>query len=430
MTVQRPSLNENRLPLRMVLWLTLLIAIFQGCACEKREKPGVPPPALIGLAPKSYPVFQDDLDFDGLAHGLNQSLTYLNRLPADRVFQFGNEEFTSRKIARGLTDFRDFIATQPSVPALNQYIRDNLRVYRAAGTADDSKVLFTGYYEPLLEGRAVQDGMFQYPVYGLPQDLAVLDLTPFGKKFKGVKLTGRYTHPDFVPYHDRRAIDLSGVLADKAPVLAWVKDPVDLFFLHIQGSGKIQIPSQEALQVHYAAANGRPYRSIGRLLIDTGKIPREEMSMQRIRAYLAEHPEERDAILYHNPSYVFFQLEEDGPVSPGRPGLRPHPGAPGGRRRPHRQMDAGVPLCFAPGHRRGHQGCGTGGSFLGQRRLRGPGRRAYAAPRRFVFSGACPLKQTAGAGPGTSGVGEIRESAPGLPAHTGSQLAAYLDTLQ
>ena len=317
MTVQRPSLNENRLPLRMVLWLTLLIAIFQGCACEKREKsekPGIPPPALIGLAPKSYPVFQDDLDFDGLAHGLNQSLTYLNRLPADRVFQFGNEEFTSRKIARGLTDFRDFIATQPSVPALNQYIRDNLRVYRAAGTADDGKVLFTGYYEPLLEGRAVQDGIFQYPVYGLPQDLAVLDLTPFGKKFKGVKLTGRYTHPDFVPYHDRRAIDLSGVLADKAPVLAWVKDPVDLFFLHIQGSGKIQIPSQEALQVHYAAANGRPYRSIGRLLIDTGKIPREEMSMQRIRAYLAEHPEERDAILYHNPSYVFFQLEEDGPL--------------------------------------------------------------------------------------------------------------------
>jgi membrane-bound lytic murein transglycosylase A len=217
-------------------------------------------------------------------------------------------------MAEGLAAFRNLIATNPTPQGLNQYVRDHFEVYRAAGSAEDGQVLFTGYYEPLLEGHTVQDGVYKFPIYGRPTDLAILDLSPFGEKYKGVRLTGRYTSPDFVPYHDRRAIDLSGVLADKAQVLAWVKDPVDLFFLHIQGSGKVTIPNQSPLRVHYAAANGRPYRSIGRLLIDTGKIPREEMSMQSIRAYLKAHPEEMDDILHYNPSYVFFQLETEGPL--------------------------------------------------------------------------------------------------------------------
>ena len=310
---------ENAYPRRVgrmaIIWSAILTAaILVGCVGEKRERPEKPHPALRVLAPDAYPRFTDDMDYDGLVSGINQSLIYLAKRPPDKLFRFGSDAVTTAAMMAGMTRFRDFIAHGPSATDLSEFIRDHYRIYRAAGSTDDGQVLFTGYYEPLLEGRRAQDDTFRYPIYGRPADLAILDLTPFGKKYEGVKLVGRYTNPDFVPYHDRRSIDLSDVLAEKAPVLAWVNDPVDLFFLHIQGSGQIQIPAQDNLHVHYAAANGRPYRSIGRLLIDTGKVPKEEMSMQRIRAYLADHPEELNAVLHHNPSYVFFQLERKGPL--------------------------------------------------------------------------------------------------------------------
>ncbi|PQP33915.1 transglycosylase, partial [Desulfobacteraceae bacterium SEEP-SAG9] len=116
------------------------------------------------------------------------------------------------------------------------------------------------------------------------------------------------------PYHDRREIDNENVLAGKARTIAWVKDPIDLFFLQIQGSGKIYLDNGHTIHIHYHTSNGRAYRSIGKLLIDEGKIPRSEMSMQAIRMYLHTHPEEVQTILNYNPSYIFFKIEDDGPI--------------------------------------------------------------------------------------------------------------------
>jgi membrane-bound lytic murein transglycosylase A len=96
--------------------------------------------------------------------------------------------------------------------------------------------------------------------------------------------------------------------------IAWVENPIDVFFLHIQGSGLIRLPDGRQLTVGYAAQNGWPYRSIGRLLIDNGKIPKEEMSMQSLRRYLSENPRERDEIFAYNESYVFFRVLESGPL--------------------------------------------------------------------------------------------------------------------
>ena len=128
-----------------------------------------------------------------------------------------------------------------------------------------------------------------------------------------------------VPYADRQAIEQADALAGKAPILAWVKDPVALFFLHVQGSGRIALDEGGTLRLHYRATNGRPYRSIGRLLIDRGAVAREDMSMQAIRAYLAAHPDRRAEVTAHNPSYVFFETVTGGPfgslgvaLTPGR----------------------------------------------------------------------------------------------------------------
>jgi membrane-bound lytic murein transglycosylase A len=182
------------------------------------------------------------------------------------------------------------------------------------GGPESGQVLFTGYYEPHLKGSLTPDTRFRYPVYAMPRDLMVIDLSPFSEEFKGKRIVGRLQGNSVVPYPDRQAIEADTDFASKAVPIAWVDDRIDLFFLQIQGSGRIYLTNGKFLRVHYHGANGRPYRSIGRLLIDQGKIPAEEMSMQRLKSYLGNHPAEVDAVLNHNPSYVFFKTETSGPI--------------------------------------------------------------------------------------------------------------------
>jgi membrane-bound lytic murein transglycosylase A len=187
-------------------------------------------------------------------------------------------------------------------------------VYQSVGRDQKGEVLFTGYYEPYLKGCSSMSPDCRYPVYGRPNDLLTIDLGAFAEKYKGEKLIGRVQDGVVVPYHDRRDIDEAGALYGKAQAIAWVSDPVALFFLHIQGSGRVVLENGQALVIGYDSSNGRPYRSIGQLLIEEGKISREEMSMQRIRDYLNQNPGEIRRILNHNPSYIFFKLTPDGPL--------------------------------------------------------------------------------------------------------------------
>lgn len=127
-------------------------------------------------------------------------------------------------------------------------------------------------------------------------------------------MMGQTAGKRLAPCLSRYEIDGLGCLTGKGYEIAWVKDPAELFFLHIQGSGLLRLEDGRLLHLNYAASNGRPYRSIGRILIDSGKISKEELSMQRLRGYLEEHPEEREALFYQNESYVFFRFGKDGPL--------------------------------------------------------------------------------------------------------------------
>jgi membrane-bound lytic murein transglycosylase A len=117
-----------------------------------------------------------------------------------------------------------------------------------------------------------------------------------------------------LPYYSREQIEMEKVLEGQGLEIAWLKDPVDVTFLHIQGSGRLILPNGESISVGYQASNGRPYRSIGRYILDKGLMEREQMSMQGIRKYLSENPEIMNEVLNHNPSYIFFRILENGPL--------------------------------------------------------------------------------------------------------------------
>ena len=261
-----------------------------------------------------YPDFSDDMGYDGLENCIRQSISYLNRISPATEFRFGQDVFYTPHMIRSLEHFLEFIRTKPSIDQLARFIRDNYRVYTSIGSNDSKQVLFTGYYEPALEGSLKKDATYKFPIYARPDDLTTVDLSLFSPEFQGKTIIGRYTNQRLVPYYDRKKIENDRPLEGNTKVIAWVKDPIDLFFLQIQGSGKIYLENGKILNVHYHASNGQPYRSIGKLLVDEGKIPLEEISMQKIRHYLQVHPQEVDAVLNYNPSYVFFKIEQSGPI--------------------------------------------------------------------------------------------------------------------
>lgn len=284
-----------------------IVVLLGGCTLAKNQ-------GMYRLSRLSYPGFTDDLGYDGLAHSIRQSIDYLHNLSPETVFRFDQDQYIASHMIRSLEHFLEFVSTNPSDKELKKFIRANYRVYRSVGNGWRKEVLFTGYYEPFLQGSRQRTDEFRYPILARPDDIVTIDLSAFSAKYDGEKIIGRYTENTVVPYYDRREIEQQGALEGKAEVLAWLQDPVDLFFLQIQGSGRIFLDSGQIINVHYHDTNGKPYRSIGKLLIEQNKIPRSEMSMQKIRAYLREHPEEVNDILNHNPSYVFFKTEVEGPL--------------------------------------------------------------------------------------------------------------------
>jgi membrane-bound lytic murein transglycosylase A len=184
----------------------------------------------------------------------------------------------------------------------------------AVSAGDDPEGLFTGYYEPLLHGSRKRSDRYRVPLYVRPPDLVTVDLGDFREELKGQRIAGRVEDRALVPYPDRRAIE-QGVLAGRDLELVWVDDPVDAFFLQIQGSGRVQLGDGSEMRVGYAAQNGHPYFAIGKDLIERGALKPEEVSMQSIRRWLEKNPELAEDVMARNASYVFFEeLKGEGPL--------------------------------------------------------------------------------------------------------------------
>jgi membrane-bound lytic murein transglycosylase A len=300
--------------LRKVLGFVAFIVVFvlfmlwaTGCAPPKEK-------VMKRVSSWFYPDFSDDIAYDRLENSILKSLSYLYKIPSDRKFKFGKDSYDANHMIDTLQSFLNYIETRPSISELEDFIKSNYLIYRSVGRDGRGEVLYTGYYEPLLDGSLVRSEEYSFPIYARPKDLISIDLSLFSEKFKGERIIGRFANKTVVPYYERREIDSEGALDGNADVLAWAKDPIDVFFLQIQGSGKVDLDNGDVLHVHYHTSNGRAYRSIGKLLIDEKKITREEMSMQKIREYLTNHPDEIETVFNYNPSYVFFEIEPNGPL--------------------------------------------------------------------------------------------------------------------
>ncbi|MGF1609388.1 MAG: murein transglycosylase A [Kiloniellales bacterium] len=184
----------------------------------------------------------------------------------------------------------------------------------AEGKPTDGPGLFTGYYEPELRGARTADAIFRWPLYRPPDDLITANLGDFSSDLKGRRIVGRIADGRFRPYPGRDEID-GGLLAGRGLELLWLDDPIDRFFLHVQGSGRVLLAEGGATRVGFAATNDRTFFPIGRALIDEGKVSRNRASMQEIRDWLRAQPGEAEAMMARNARYTFFrELDGEGPV--------------------------------------------------------------------------------------------------------------------
>jgi membrane-bound lytic murein transglycosylase A len=260
------------------------------------------------------PLVSDDLPPESLRAAIGHSKAYLEKQPPDRVVGEQPRRVTAAEVLKSLVQFDRLLNNWHCYKCWVAEFNARFDLIPSSGDPAGDAVLFTGYYQPVIEASLVPTSEYAYPIYGKPADLVVGEQIRLAPLPTAEKIVGRLNGEAFMPYYSRRDIDQHGALRDRGYEIAWVKNPVDLFFMHIQGSGVLQLADGRRLHVGYAAANGRPYRSIGRLLIDSGKIPQDEMSMQRLRRYFAEHPAEQSEIMAHNESYVFFRFLEGGPL--------------------------------------------------------------------------------------------------------------------
>ncbi|MDE0877679.1 MAG: murein transglycosylase A [Sphingomonas bacterium] len=233
---------------------------------------------------------------------------------ARAAFLYSCPSLVRRADASGLTTGTDW---QPACDAARSASRGQARQFFAdqfeTVQVGDGKAFATGYYEPEIRASRNRRSGYDVPIYGRPDDLVDVDLGRFSDDLKGKKIRGHVEGTNFVPYYDRAAIT-RGAVADKAPVLAWGADDAEVFFLQIQGSGRLRLPDGSFMRVGYATQNGRDYTGIGKLMKDRGLLGPGQTSMQGIVAWLHAHPTEGRAIMDENKSFVFFRELDTPPV--------------------------------------------------------------------------------------------------------------------
>jgi membrane-bound lytic murein transglycosylase A len=303
--------------MRLRFWslsFALVLAFTSGCYGIRVSVTG--PPSAVYKTVRRPLLAGDDLGLEGIRAAAEASKKYYASLNAPAYFSLDRDTFSSEQLSHAMDHFLRLL-DESSGRQLEKRIEKECRSYRARGHSAH----FTAYFEPVLQAKRRPDERYRYPVYRRPDDLTLVRLGRFFPQDER-QLYGVVRGGELFPYLTREEIDGRGLLRGHGLELAWVEDPVELFFLHIQGSGRLALLDGGQMRINFAGSNGLPYTSVARFMIDNKIV--ESGSNAAIRDYLSRNPASRDTLLFRNRRYVFFREVElapdEGPIgSLGQP---------------------------------------------------------------------------------------------------------------
>lgn len=265
-------------------------------------------PHLVALdAPACRALLHDDAPAASLRQAAVRSVESLQRLPQDRVLPALDHDVKVGEVVSVLAAVAEMAATGDE---WSGQVCDRFRLYRAELP---QAMLVTGYYQPELAASRRRTERFRYPLYRVPDDLVDIDLNQFCPDCRSRVGQGRVENGKVVPYYSRAEIE-GGALADRGYEIAWLDDAVEAYFLHVQGSAVLRFDDGVHMQISYSGSNGRPYTSLGSVLIAQGKMARDAVSLQTLKDYLRAHPGEQGALTAANQRYIFFRAVAAGPI--------------------------------------------------------------------------------------------------------------------
>ncbi len=290
------------------LALAVTLVLLSACKSTKPDYTRALPagaPALLPLGPdEKRPDFTADFARrDEILPALDLSIDWTKRKTSARHFPI--EGVSSERALASLERFRELLTTTKDAQEFDRRLGEEFTVYKSAGwDGQGGGVLFTAYCTPILEGATVATSEYRYPLYALPRDLV---------KGEEGAILGQKVGNATQPYPVRRVIEASGMLKNKELELAWLKDSVDAYIAHVNGSAFIRLPDGEMFKLGYAGKNGREYASLGKALVDAKELKADRVSLQSIREWARKNPAKVQAFLDKNDSYVFFQPIDGNP---------------------------------------------------------------------------------------------------------------------
>lgn len=301
-------MRVGRLPtlaaaLAAAAWLTAA-----GCAPLWRDSLGLRPPSgATSLRRVSDPARWPDLTaaFEGrdggLLEALDRSLSWFDGPSSLPAYPFAAPEITHERARAGVAAFRAVLKSSTNAAEFRVRLAQEFDLFASVGSDGQGTVLFTGYYTPVFRASRIRTGEYRYPLYGRPPDLVL--------EAESARALGRAVKGAIVPYPTRAEIERDPeALGLAGREIAWLASELDAFLVQVQGSARLDLDEGGApFQVGYAGSNGRPYTSIGRLLVEDRKIERGRATLPAIRAYFGAHPGELGAYLGRNDRFVFFR---------------------------------------------------------------------------------------------------------------------------
>ena len=316
-------------------YILLLIFIFlSGCAVTRpKPKPVIKKPVSVKietpfklLTGEKIPFFADKADKKDFLKAAEKNALYLESVKDnERFYMFGARKVNAKLLIASADKFLKTLKSSKNDDEFNLKIKENFDVYQMAGSDNKGTVTFSSYYEPVINAGLSKTKKYKYPIYAKPPDLIYADLENFNPKFKGEKISGKIENGKLIPYYTRHEIDFQNLFEGKNLEIAWFANRIDIMDLHIQGSGKLALPDGKKIKAKFAATNSLPFKGWITHLLKTGVLKRKDLTYQKAKQYVLDHPEIETETLSVNKRYTFFKLEEIGDPLEGPQGTFGYP---------------------------------------------------------------------------------------------------------